>query len=956
MKSDEYKHGLLDNALIGVFRTNLKGDIIYTNDAFARMFEFSSANELIKEGIAPRWANPEKRRPYLEQLKNKGRLDGYEFEGLTRTGKKITLLSSIVLEGEELSCVAIDITERKRIEEALEKSEERYKLAEHAAKMGSWDWDILTGSLSWSETIEPIFGFEKGKFGATYEAFLKSVHPDDRQRVIDAINACVEKGNDYQIEHRIVWPDGSVRWVLETGNVVRESGKAIRMLGVVQDITERKMKDEKIESLSRFPSENPSPVMRIAYDCMILYANAASKTMLDYWKRSVGERVPPGLAETIKDAAVSGKRKDAELEIEGRFFACILMPVAEQNYINFYGRDITERKKAEVSLKHEKEFSENILRTMPDGLDIVDKNLRIVHMNKALADIFGKDNTGKKCYEVYRTDGKQCENCPLKSQLNGRTEALEVSGIKGGKTFLVSHTSIMLNGEKHILEIFNDITERKQMEEKMLNLSRAVEQSHASIIITDTEGTIEYVNPHFVEITGYSAKEAVGKNPRILKSGKQPREVYKEMWDTIKSGRDWQGEFCNKKKSGELYWERVSVSPIKDARGNVIRFVAVKEDITGRKKTEDKLNELTEYLQEEKDILETVMKNTETHLAYLNNDFNFVMVNPTYAEGSGHTTEELIGKNHFDLFPNKENEAVFRRVRDSGKAVEFHAKPFVYADQPERGVTYWDWTLAPIKDHAGKVKGLVLSLVDITHRKVIEDSLKNAYERLKKVDQLKSSILRDVSHELRHPISLINMATNFLDDEVKKDAPNKNKMEQYIDIMRRNSKTFDQKLASVVELSKLQALETLAKEELNIAEIAREAMQTNHDFAKEKGIAVKSDLDEGIVISGNKEMISSLIGNLISNAIKYTNKGFIKVTCSRERKNVVISVKDTGVGINRENLEKIFEPFFKEDLSSEGIGVGLAICKKVVELHNGEIKVVSAPGKGSAFTVMLPIM
>jgi PAS domain S-box-containing protein len=142
--------------------------------------------------------------------------------------------------------------ERKQAEEALRRSEERYALAQRAAEIGSWDWNILTGALTWSETIEPMFGFNRGEFGKTYEAFLDCVHPEDRQFVIDSVDGCVESGEDYAIEHRITWPDGTVRWVSETGDVIRdEGGKAIRMLGIVQDITERKAGESRQQLAAR---------------------------------------------------------------------------------------------------------------------------------------------------------------------------------------------------------------------------------------------------------------------------------------------------------------------------------------------------------------------------------------------------------------------------------------------------------------------------------------------------------------------------------------------------------------------------------------------------------------------------------------------------------------------------------------------------------------------------------
>jgi PAS domain S-box-containing protein len=143
----------------------------------------------------------------------------------------------------------IDVTTLKETEQALKRSKERYALAQTAANIGSWDWDIRTGHLYWSDQIEPMFGFGRGEFEGTYTAFLQAVHPDDRQYVIDSVNGCVERGQDYAIEHRIVWPDGTVRWVAESGDVSRdESGNAVRMYGVVQDITSRKEAEEALKA------------------------------------------------------------------------------------------------------------------------------------------------------------------------------------------------------------------------------------------------------------------------------------------------------------------------------------------------------------------------------------------------------------------------------------------------------------------------------------------------------------------------------------------------------------------------------------------------------------------------------------------------------------------------------------------------------------------------------------
>jgi PAS domain S-box-containing protein len=141
-----------------------------------------------------------------------------------------------------------------------------------------------------------------------------------------------------------------------------------------------------------------------------------------------------------------------------------------------------------------------------------------------------------------------------------------------------------------------DLLYRKRIEENLVKLSRAVEQSPASVVITDVDGNIEYVNPKFVGLTGYRAEEALGRNPRILKSGKQSSAFYHNLWDTIVSGQEWRGEFYNKKKTGEFYWEAASISPIKNDEGVITHFVAVKEDITERKATEEALRNVRDDL------------------------------------------------------------------------------------------------------------------------------------------------------------------------------------------------------------------------------------------------------------------------------------------------------------------------------------------------------------------------
>jgi PAS domain S-box-containing protein len=216
-----------------------------------------------------------------------------------------------------------------------------------------------------------------------------------------------------------------------------------------------------------------------------------------------------------------------------------------------------------------------------------------------------------------------------------------------------------------------------------------------------------------------------------------------------------------------IRWQQWTNRAIFDSQGRVLEFQSVGRDITAQKAAEEERNRLieelelkkqeseslAEALQSEKDILQAIMENTSAHLAYLDPQFNFLNVNDAYVKGSGCQKEELIGRNHFDLFPNDENLAIFRKVVDTGEPIRFHSKPFVYKYQPWRGTTYWNWSLVPIKDGGGNVKGLVLSLLDVTESKLMEDALRDSQSQLEKRIEERTSDLAELNMSLQVEIA-----------------------------------------------------------------------------------------------------------------------------------------------------------------------------------------------------------
>ncbi len=270
-------------------------------------------------------------------------------------------------------------------------------------------------------------------------------------------------------------------------------------------------------------------------------------------------------------------------------------------FIGYVGHclDITEHKLSEINMQEISELNNSLLKTIPFGMDIVDEQGNILFMSDKLQSLVGEIPKESKCWHTYRDDKKQCNDCPLNAGITiGKTSTYEAHNVLGGNVFEVSHTGMMYKGKKALLEIFLNITARKSAEEQSLKLSSAVEHSPASIVITNIDGKIEYVNLKFSQVTGYLFAEALGENPRILKSGAQSAQFYTELWQTILAGDEWHGEFQNKKKNGETYWEYASISAIKNSAGTITHFVAVKEDITERKQSEliiqQKNNQLTD--------------------------------------------------------------------------------------------------------------------------------------------------------------------------------------------------------------------------------------------------------------------------------------------------------------------------------------------------------------------------
>ena len=233
-----------------------------------------------------------------------------------------------------------------------------------------------------------------------------------------------------------------------------------------------------------------------------------------------------------------------------------------------------------------------VIEGMLEGMIVLDTADRVVDINQATYKILNipgeKQIIGEQFASVfpewtklvkrYKAANKVRDEITLGQGEEQRWIGITISPLQDEKGGSVGH-----------LFIIRDITARKKAEQQVRQLSRAVEASPTSIIITDTHGNIQYANPKFTHVTGYPVEEVLGKNPNFLKTDQTPAETHRELWETILAGKEWRGEFCNRKKNGETFWELASISPIEDDDGNIQFYVAVKEDITDQKNTQDAL-------------------------------------------------------------------------------------------------------------------------------------------------------------------------------------------------------------------------------------------------------------------------------------------------------------------------------------------------------------------------------
>jgi PAS domain S-box-containing protein len=530
----------------------------------------------------------------------------------------------------------------------------------------------------------------------------------------------------------------------------------------------------------------------------------------------------------------------------------------------------------------------------------------------------------------------------------------------------------------------SDVTSRVKMEQERFRLSRAVEQSPVSVVITDPEGKIEYVNPKFAQLTGFSRKEAVGRKPSLLKSGLHPPEFYEDLWGKIKRGKDWKGEFCNRKKNGELYWESALISPIQDEAGRLVHIIGIKEDITQRKRTEEELNRykknLEALVEDRTEILKNKIKELRRAEKRLSDaemqyktvadftydweywkmpDGSFRYISPSVERISGFKAEEFIDNpNLFLELVHPEDRTLWEQHDTDMHQTRSHGE-IQFRIKNRKGEIRWIHHVChPVVDGAGHYLGLRATNRDITAQREAEEKVRCHLQELSHMSRLTTigELTAALAHQLNQPLAAILSNAQAGKRFLRAGSFDANEMKDILSAIIAE----DLRASDIIKgLRNLLKKEEVPMASVDIIDIIQESVSIMKNEANAKNISLKLDLDSGRpLVLGSRIQLQQVVLNLMVNSFdavlqKDSGPREIAIRTSREETKMIrVDIEDSGSGIEDDILDRVFEPFYTT--KPWGMGMGLAINKKIVENHGGKIWARNVSRGGAVISFTLP--
>jgi PAS domain S-box-containing protein len=500
-----------------------------------------------------------------------------------------------------------------------------------------------------------------------------------------------------------------------------------------------------------------------------------------------------------------------------------------------------------------------------------------------------------------------------------------------------------LPAKQSICASARDIATLRAAEDRLRTMSCVVEQSPVSVMITDVNGNIEYVNPRFAEISGFSPEDILGKNPRFLKSGTQPPDVYHELWRTITAGGIWRGALQNLKKNGETFWEHETIAPVRDSGGTINHYVSIKEDVTERRSAEETIRSQAALLDVATDAI--LIRGLDDRILYWNKGAE-KMYGWRAGEAQGKKSLELLSGD-----PEQHRPALQTLDREG----QWQGELSQLTKEGRVIIAECRWTIAPESD--GRPATILSINTDVTEKKKLEAQFLRA-QRMESIGTLAGGI----AHDLNNILGPILLSIDYLRDQ-SEDAETQRVLNALESSASRGADLVRQVLMFARGVEGEHIVLQPAHLTKDVVKILAETFP--------RAIRISADLPSDLwTVSGDPTQLHQVLMNLCVNARDAMPEGGqIHITAENValdahyvRSNleaqvgpyVAIAVADTGTGIPPDVIPGIFEPFFTTKEAGKGTGIGLSTVRAIVKSHGGFIKVYSEAGRGSTFKVYIP--
>ena len=631
-ESEERFHCVVQSATDAIILADHRGRIISWNKGACRLFLYSEEEVLgrplsIIMPIRYRTAHQQG----LERVLSTGqsRLIGkvVELHGLRKDGREFPIELSVASwktsKSTFFSGIIRDITERKQTESALRESEERYRLALSAGRLGTWDWNVHTGTVTWSENVESFFGLPQGTFEGTYDAFVRCIHPDDRQSFRHAIAAALEGRQEYELEHRVIWPDRGCHWVSCRGRVIRDAmGKAARMLGTIQCITARKQAEDVLQGLKRQHQSileaagdgiygldtdgrttfvNPAAVRMLQWTAEEL-VNVPMHSLLHHTK-SDGSPYPAEacpIYAACRDGGVHAVDHEVFWRKDGTCFPVeyLSTPIREEGRVVgavVVFKDITERKRAQDAIRASENLTQQILASSQDSINVLDMEGRLLFINQAGRELMNiRDLAGvlnMSWMDLWGGRDREAATAAFETAKAGGVGqfagyCLTMAGEPRWWDVIVTPMCDVHGKPERLVAISRDMTERKRMEDALRESEerfRQVTENIREVFWMTDPGKQEmlYVSPAYEEIWGRSCG-SLYRAPLSWLDAIHPDDLERVRQAAMadQAGGGYVEEYRIVRPDGTIRWIRDRAFPVHNASGVVYRIAGIAEDVT----------------------------------------------------------------------------------------------------------------------------------------------------------------------------------------------------------------------------------------------------------------------------------------------------------------------------------------------------------------------------------------